>query len=44
VRRPTARTYDRRYYQPRHAETRRPQVRYYYYRNGRQVTFSEAFR
>jgi hypothetical protein len=28
----------------RPADTRRPQVRYYYYRNGRQVTFSEAFR
>jgi hypothetical protein len=28
----------------RSADTRRPQVRYYYYRNGRQVSFSEAFR
>jgi hypothetical protein len=28
----------------RHAEKRRPQVRYHYYRNGREVSFSEAFR
>jgi tetratricopeptide (TPR) repeat protein len=28
----------------RHAETRRPQARYFYYRDGRQVSFSEAFR
>jgi tetratricopeptide (TPR) repeat protein len=29
---------------PRPVERRRPQVRYYYYRNGRQVSFTEAFR
>jgi tetratricopeptide (TPR) repeat protein len=36
---PTGRRVER-----RQAETRRPQVRYHYYRNGREVSFSEAFR
>jgi tetratricopeptide (TPR) repeat protein len=35
---------ERRQAQRHPVETRRPQVRYYYYRNGRQVSFSEAFR
>lgn len=45
ARRVAKQTREHHYYsEPRRDDTRRPTVRYYYYRDGRQVTFSEAFR